>query len=275
MEFFLLFNEMPVHALILFFGLVFGRRSIFFGAWAGYLAAIFFLQSLKAIFAEPLIYNVTNQKFGQLGHTDASLVLYGWLFLYYKRYFLRAFLVFISLGLSGAGVYFNFYTWADILGSWFFAILYLIPFYFWVRSNENFLQRPQYLMRFLLIVSSFLVLFLKSQNYLHLGTLQAYYVVFSLWSASEVFPRWSENKKINFFPFMFQTILTVMLLTGLYYLWHFGGYYVLYYFVPRIAYALNEQAWGGVWYGGFIFLIIYAFERNSRAYQMNIESEEL
>ncbi len=198
MDFFLLFNKLPIHVAFILAGLLFFRRPVFFGAWVNYLLAVFCSRSLQVLIAAPLINDLTFQKFGMpSGHTYVSLAIYGWLFLV---------------------VYCGYHHWQDVFAAWGFAGIQTVFLFYYLKKRPYLMENPRYLSRFLFLFGAFCLLFLKKKYYLHEGTINTFFVCCGVWIGSEIFPDWVKDAKLRigyFFSLFFLCFLGIFVVNGL------------------------------------------------------------
>lgn len=113
-------------------GYLFIDKKIFFRAASFLLFTIVFNFALK-IFFHGL--SASNSLHFPSGHMQASIALYGWLFISLSSFWIRMTIPFIVMGIGQGLVYFNYHTYGDIVGALVFGGLSLVSLWVFLKSR--------------------------------------------------------------------------------------------------------------------------------------------
>lgn len=135
-RFFLAFSHATIIIPILLIGYIWLDRKNFFNGICLLLVSMLFNVALKITFQTPLSPALGKQGFAfPSGHMQSSIVLYGWLFIFFKRPLFRVLFITLLVGIGAGLIHFGYHTFFDVLGAIFFGSLLISTYYLLLRSK--------------------------------------------------------------------------------------------------------------------------------------------
>jgi membrane-associated phospholipid phosphatase len=177
---FLAFSDDKIIMPILIIGYIWVDRKIFFEAICLILISILLNFSLKITFKIPFPIHQEGFAFPS-GHTQSSVVLYGWLLTNLKHHPLKILLLMLIAGIGWSLVYFDHHNYFDVIGGVFFGCLLLLLY----KSLTNPLKQAS-INLILLSVSTLLILYIKYIYNIKEGIWKAYFTLIGIISSESL-----------------------------------------------------------------------------------------